>query len=233
MYDATCFYNFQMAMEDIHAHTYSILINDIIPSRAERDRLTNAITTMPVITKMTEYMHRCIASDAPLPERLLRMACVEGIFFSGCFCVIYWFQSRALMPALGHTNELIAIDEGLHTAFALYLYTLVKEKNKLSPGHVRGIFTEAVEIATEFINDALPTGLTEMNAALMTEYIQCQADNLVTLIDIDPIYNVKHNFPFMDQINFINRTNFFERRVSDYSKKQGRDESDYSVATEF
>jgi ribonucleotide reductase beta subunit family protein with ferritin-like domain len=216
--EAGYFYDFQIMMENIHAETYSNLLESIISSPTERDRLFNAIKTIPSVSKMSDYMMKTISSDAPFPKRLLRMACVEGIFFSGCFCAIYWLQSRGLMPALGQSNELISRDEGLHTMFALYLYTLLKPEYKLQPDEIVEIFVDAVEFASQFINEALPVDLPEMNSRLMLDYIKSQADILVSLIDHKPIYGVKHQFAFMDQINMDNVTNFFERRVTNYSK---------------
>ncbi len=233
MLEAGYFYDFQIAMENVHAHTYALLLDAIIPTKKERDRLMNAVATMPIITKMSDYMFKCIESDAPFAERLLRMACVEGIFFTGCFCAIYWLQNRGLMPALGHSNELIARDEALHTMFAMFLYTMQREDCKLNDDEVAKIVCEAVDLAKEFIREALPSGLSEMNSELMIPYIECQADNLVTLIDIQPIYGSKHDFHFMEQINLTNRTNFFERRVSEYSKAMHADTGDYSIATDF
>lgn len=231
--EAGYFYDFQIMMENVHAHTYSILLDAIIPGKAEKERLLNAIQTMPVIKKMSDYMFKCIQSDAPFAERLLRMACVEGIFFTGCFCAIYWLQNRGLMPALGHSNELIARDEALHTMFAMFIYTMLEQNFKLPCDRVYAIFREAVDLAKEFITEALPTGLSEMNANLMIPYIECQADNLITLIDFPPLYRSKHNFHFMEQINLTNRTNFFERRVSEYSKAQSADEGEFTIKTDF
>ena len=233
MQDASYFYNFQMMMEDIHAHMYSIILDAIVPDRTERDNLINASQTIPVISKMSDYMNRCISSGAPFAERLLRMACVEGIFFTGCFCAIYWLQSRGLMPALAHSNELISRDEALHTEFALHMYNMIEPEHRLSKLRIGVIFEEAVSIAAEFITDALPGGLQEMNAALMTDYIKCQADILLSLIGMPPQYNTKHQFHFMDQINMTNRTNFFERRVSEYSKVQGADTEEYHIDEDF
>lgn len=231
MQDAQYFYNFQISMEDIHAHTYSILLDAIIPRKEDRDRLINAAATVPSVKLMTEYMFKIIDSTEPLPKRLLMTACVEGIFFTGCFCIIYWLQNRGLMPALGHSNELIAKDESLHTYFSMYLYTLVKPQHKLAAAEIRDVFTEAVDIAIEFIKEALPQGMIGMNAELMIDYIKCQADNLASLIDLPVVYGTKHNFHFMDQINMTNRTNFFERRVSEYAKTQSVD--DGTIATDF
>jgi ribonucleotide reductase beta subunit family protein with ferritin-like domain len=231
--EATYFYDFQMMMENVHAQTYSLLLETIIPDSKERADLLNAIETIPVIAKMSQYMFKCIQSDAPLPERLLRMACVEGLFFTGCFCAIYWLQSRGLMPGLGMSNELIARDEGLHTMFAMFLYTLIEPQYKLNQAQVAAILTEAVDLAKEFILDALPNGLRSMNAQLMTDYIQCQADNLATLIDMNPIYGSTHDFPYMEQINLSNRTNFFERRVTEYGRKTEAEADDSAITDDF
>jgi ribonucleotide reductase beta subunit family protein with ferritin-like domain len=233
MLEAGYFYDFQIMMENTHAHMYSILLSEIIPSNAERNTLLNAITTMPIITKMSNYMMKCVKSTAPFAERLLRQACVEGIFFTGCFCAIYWLAQRGLMPGLSMSNEFIARDEALHTMFAMFLYTMLHKEHKLSPDRVRKIVQKAVKLAIEFIREALPTGLAGMNADLMIPFIENQADNLITLIDIPPMYNSKHDFHFMDQQNLTNRTNFFERRVSEYSKVQQADDDDFEIGTDF
>ncbi|QYB17442.1 ribonucleoside-diphosphate reductase small subunit [Pacmanvirus S19] len=225
------FYDFQTMIENIHAETYSILMDSIIPNQKEKTKLLNAVQTMPIIKKMSDYMFKCIDSTASLAERLLRMACVEGIFFTGCFCAIYWLQQRGLMPALSHSNEMIARDEALHTMFAMFMYTMIEKEFKLTNEQIKTIITEAVDLAKEFINEALPINLPGMNAVLMGEYIECQADNLVTLIDCEPIYGSKHEFGFMEQLNLTNRTNFFERRVSEYSKADKADSDE--IADDF
>jgi ribonucleotide reductase beta subunit family protein with ferritin-like domain len=222
------FYDFQIMMENIHAHTYSLQLDAIIPDSTERNNLLNAVTTMPIIKKMAEFMFKCIKSTAKFAERLLRMACVEGILFTGCFCAIYWLANRGLMPGLSHANELISRDEALHTIFALFIYWMLLDK--LSHDDVYAIISEAVELASEFIREALPNGLPEMNAGLMIDYIKSQADNLLTLIDVPKLYNTKHNFHFMEQINQTNRTNFFERRVSEYSRTKVSETKDYEIA---
>lgn len=222
--EAGYFYDYQVMMENVHAHTYSLLLDTIIPSQAERDMLLNAIKTMPIITEISEFIFRCINSDASFADRVLRMACIEGILFTGCFCAIYWLASRGLMPGLSLSNELISRDEGLHARFALHLYNMIDPDHKLERTEIVTIFTEAVDLSKKFIRTALPTRLPEMNAELMTEYIQCYADNLLTLIHQEPIYNSKNPFGFMEQINLTNRTNFFERRVSEYSKTQTTEE---------
>lgn len=212
------FYEYQVMIENVHAITYSMSLDSIVPEASERDRLLNAVKTIPIVGKMSQYMFRCIASNEPFAKRILRMACVEGVFFTGCFCIIYWLQSRGLMPGLGHANELIARDEGLHTVFALFLYDMIRPELKLSTEEVHQIFEEAVEIAVEFIRYALPEGMPEMNATLMTEYVKYCADNLIVMIGHPERYKAVNDFHFMDQINMKNRTNFFERRVGDYSK---------------
>ncbi len=231
--EAGYFYDFQIATENVHAHMYSLLLNEIIPSKQERDVLQNAIQTMPIIKKMSQYMFECIDSDAPFAERLLKMACVEGIFFTGCFCAIYWLQQRGLMPALGHSNELIARDEALHTMFAMFLYTMLKPEHQLSQEKIYSIFAEAVELASEFIREALPDGLIGMNADMMIDYIKSQADNLLTLIDLPALYEATHDFGFMTQQNLVNRTNFFERRVSEYARKESAALDAFEYATDF
>lgn len=233
MQDAKYFYNFQISMEDVHAHTYSLILDAIVPSESERVRLINAAHTVPAIARMTEYITECINSDAPFSERLLRMACVEGIFFSGCFCAIYWLTDDGLMPGLGHANELISRDEWLHTQFALYLYTLLNPEHKLSRARIYEVFRIAVEIAYEFIVDALPEDQPGMNAKMMKKYIESQADNLLTLISMPPMYKSVCPFDFMDRQNMTNRVNFFERRVSDYGQAMHTDESAYEIATVF
>jgi ribonucleotide reductase beta subunit family protein with ferritin-like domain len=161
------------------------------------------------------------------------MACVEGIFFSGCFCAIYWLANRGLMPGLAHSNELIARDEGLHTLFATILYNMIRPELKLSAAEATEIISEAVEISKEFINAALPIELPEMNSRLMSQYIETVADNLLALIKLPKVYNAKQPFKFMDQLNMIGKTNFFERYVSEYQKIPVADTDDFEVSENF
>jgi len=231
MQDAQYFYNFQTSTEDIHAYTYSVILDAIVPSEEERNRLINAAHSMPVIKQMTDYITECTNSDAPFSERLLRMACVEGIFFTGCFCAIYWLTDQGLMPGLGHANELISRDEWLHTQFALLLYSMLNNEHKLSRARIYEIFAEAVVIASDFTADALPEDLPEMNAGDMKKYIQSQADNVLALLGMEPLYNIKCPFEFMDRQNMANRVNFFDRRVSDYAQAVTPD--DGTTALEF
>jgi ribonucleotide reductase beta subunit family protein with ferritin-like domain len=230
IYEATRFYNAQVYIEDIHAHMYAILLETIIPDAEERTRIVDAVKNIPTIGEMTRFMTDTISADEPFPNRLLRMACVEGVFFTSCFCIIYWLQTKQLMPGLGHSNELIARDEMLHTTFALELYTMcdVKPDN----ASVYAIFDEAVKIAVAFARDAIQDGIPELNITLMEQYIKCCADNLLSMISVPPLYNTKNEFHFMDKINLKGRTNFFERRVSEYGKTQSSSGVD-EVDTDF
>lgn len=217
--EAECFYDLQMAMENVHAETYALQLDTIVSDPRRRDALLDALNTLPAIKSMTDWMFTCMNSNESFAKRVLRMACAEGVFFSGCFCAIYWLQNSAgLMPGLGHANELIARDEGLHTMFALFLYTMIEPDQRAAEHEVHEIFDAAVQIAKTFILDALPEPLPSMNAPMMSQYIEYVADNLLTLIDVKPLYRTKNPFIFMEQLNLENRTNFFERRVSEYSK---------------
>lgn len=227
------FYDAQVAMENVHAHMYSLLLDTIIPDASERSRLLNAASGIPTIKLMSEYMFKCINSEEPFAKRILRMVCVEGVFFTGCFCIIYWLTSHGLMPGLGQSNELIARDEALHATFALYLYDLIEPQSKLSHAEIYEIFEEAVEIAIKFVDYALPEPMPEMNKELMSTYIKCCADNLLALIDVPPRYKAKHEFHFMDQINMRNRAGFFERKVSEYGKPKSADKVRGEVNRDF
>lgn len=224
IYEAELFYDFQIAMENIHAEMYSLQLDAIIPDPKRREELLNGIENIPTIAKMGEWMKQCITSTESFPIRLLRMACVEGIFFTSCFCAIYWLKNLGLMPGLGMANEFIARDEGLHTLFALHLFKMVQRKYRPTDKQIKEIVEAAVKIAKEFTVAALPIDLPEMNARLMGNYIECSADNLLTIIDVEPIYKTKNPFAFSVQLNLTNRVNFFERRNSAYSKKRKVDE---------
>lgn len=231
--EAGYFYDFQIAMENVHAHMYSLLITELIPSQEERDTLINAVKTVPVIAKIAKYITDTVESDAPFAERLLRMACIEGILFQGCFCLIGWMSEDGRMPGLAQSNELIARDEALHTMFALFLYTLLEADHKLSHQRIKEIVCELVGIAGEFIDAAIPKPMAGMNASLMVRYIESQADNVVYLIDCPVIYGSKHNFHFMDKYNMLNQTNFFERRTTEYSAKKTADAGDGDFTMDF
>lgn len=233
MLEAEYFYDSQVAMENVHAHMYSLLLDTIIPDAGERARLLNAATGIPTIVQMSEYMFKCINSEEPFAARILRMVCVEGVFFTGCFCIIYWLTSHGLMPGLGQSNELIARDEALHATFAMYIYDLIEPQYKLSHSQIYAIFDEAVDIAVKFVDYALPEPMPEMNRDLMSTYVKCCADNLLALINVPPRYNAKHEFHFMDQINMRNRTGFFERKVSEYGKPKSSDKVRGEVNRDF
>lgn len=214
--EAKFFYGFQIAMENIHSETYSLLIDSFVKDKAEQHKLFNAIETIDAIKKKAEWALKWIESDS-FAERLIAFAAVEGIFFSGSFCSIFWLKKRGLMPGLSFSNELISRDEGLHCDFAVHLHNnhLV---NKVPEARIREIIESALEIEKEFITEALPVSLIGMNSALMSEYLEYVADRLMLDFKCKPIYGTKNPFDFMANIAFENKTNFFEKRVGDYSK---------------
>jgi ribonucleoside-diphosphate reductase subunit M2 len=214
--EARAFYGFQIAMENIHSQTYSLLIDSYIKDPIEKDRLFNAITHYPCIKKKAVWAQKWIHDNrSSFATRLVAFACVEGIFFSGAFCSIYWMKKRGLMPGLTFSNELISRDEALHTEFAVLLYSkLVK---KMGKARIHEIIKEAVEIETEFICEALPCRLIGMNSQMMTQYIQFVADRLALQLGYDKIYNVSNPFDWMELISLEGKTNFFEKKVGDYA----------------
>jgi ribonucleotide reductase beta subunit family protein with ferritin-like domain len=214
--EARAFYGFQIAMENIHSQTYSLLIETYIKNSEEKHRLFNALEYFPCIQKKGDWAQKWINDNrSSFATRLIAFACIEGIFFSGAFCSIYWLKKRGLMPGLTFSNELISRDEALHTEFAILLYKkLVK---KLPKTRIHEIIKEAVEIENEFICDALPCRLIGMNAGLMTQYIQFVADRLCLQLGYDKIYNVSNPFDFMELISLESKTNFFEKRVDAYA----------------
>lgn len=214
--EARCFYGFQIAIENIHSETYSLLIDTYIKDGAEKDKLFNAIETVPCVKQKAEWAMDWINDDAPFAHRLIAFAAVEGIFFSGSFCSIFWLKKRGLMPGLTFSNELISRDEGLHCDFACLLFKQLK--NKPSDDVVRKIITDAVAIEKEFITDALPVSLIGMNADLMAEYIEFVADRLLLALGVPKVYGTPNPFPWMDLISLQGKTNFFEKRVGDYKK---------------
>lgn len=214
--EAKCFYGFQIMMENIHSETYSLLIDTYIKDAVEKDRLLHALETVPCVTKKGEWAMKWIGSDT-FVERLIAFAAVEGIFFSGSFCSIFWLKKRGLMPGLSFSNELISRDEGLHCDFACLLYTDYI-KNKLPQERVQEIITNAVEIEKEFVTDALPVALIGMNAELMTQYIEFVADRLLVALGCAKVYNASNPFDFMEMISLQGKTNFFEKRVAEYQK---------------
>ena len=214
--EARAFYGFQIAMENIHSQVYSMLIDSYIKKDSEKDLLFNAIANYPCIKKKADWAQKWIKdSKSSFAQRLVAFACVEGIFFSGAFCSIFWMKKRGLMPGLTFSNELISRDEALHCEFAILLYS--KLNAKLSNNEIRDLISEAVNIETEFICEALPCRLIGMNSQLMTQYIQFVADRLSLQLGYDKIYNVANPFSWMEMISLDSKTNFFEKRVSEYA----------------
>ncbi len=214
--EARAFYGFQIAMENIHSHTYSLLIDSYITSEEEKTKLFKAITNYECIKKKAEWAQKWIHDNrSHFASRLVAFACVEGIFFSGAFCSIFWLKKRGLMPGLTFSNELISRDEALHCEFAVLLYS--KLVNKLSKKRIHEIIREAVDIETEFICNALPCRLIGMNSDLMTQYIKFVADRLCLQLGYEKIYSVQNPFEWMEMISLESKTNFFEKRVSEYA----------------
>ena len=214
--EAKFFYGFQIMMENIHSETYSLLIDTYVKDKVERNRLFNAIETFDAIKKKADWALRWIESPS-FAERLIAFAAVEGIFFSGAFCSIFWLKKRGLMPGLTFSNELISRDEGMHCDFAVHLHNhhLV---NKVPKERINQIITEALSIEREFITESLPADLIGMNSRLMAQYLEFVADRLLTELNCPKVYNSENPFDFMDMISLEGKTNFFEKRVSDYRK---------------
>jgi len=231
--EAKFFYGFQVAIENVHSETYSLLIDTYIKNTAEKARLFNAIDTIDCVKQKADWALRWIDKGS-FAERLVAFAAVEGIFFSGSFCSIYWLKKRGLMPGLTFSNELISRDEGLHCDFACLLYTkhLI---NKLPKQQVQDIITDAVDIEKQFVVDAIPVKLIGMNSDLMCQYIEFVADRLLVELGNDKVYNTTNPFDFMDMISIQGKTNFFEKRVGEYQKagvKNG-DSNSFSIDEDF
>ncbi|SIQ69523.1 ribonucleoside-diphosphate reductase beta chain [Pontibacter lucknowensis] len=224
--EARCFYGFQIMMENIHSETYSLLIDTYIKKQSEKDYLFNALETVPCVKKKGEWALKWINSEK-FVERLIAFAAVEGIFFSGSFCSIFWLKKRGLMPGLTFSNELISRDEGLHCDFACLLYSMLN--NKLPESRVHEIIRDAVEIEQEFVTDALPVDLIGMNAKLMSQYIEFVADRLLVSLGCSKIYNATNPFDFMEMISLQGKTNFFEKRVGEYQKAGVMGDKDKNV----
>ncbi len=214
--EAKMFYGFQIMMENIHSETYSLLIDTYIKDKQEQNKLFNAIETIPAIKKKAEWAIKWINSDS-FVERLIAFAAVEGIFFSGSFCSIFWLKKRGLMPGLTFSNELISRDEGMHCDFACHLYNQ-HINNKLSEEKIREIICGALEVEKEFILEALPVRLIGMNSDLMSQYLEFVADRLLVSLNCSKVYNVENPFDFMQNIALQGKTNFFEKRVAEYQK---------------
>jgi ribonucleoside-diphosphate reductase beta chain len=233
--EARFFYGFQIAVENIHSETYSLLIDTYIKDPIEKDRLLHAIDTVDCVKQKADWALRWI-SKGNFAERLVAFAAVEGIFFSGSFCSIFWLKKRGLMPGLSFSNELISRDEGLHCDFACMLYTkhLI---NKLPKKTVEKIITDAVAIEKEFVTDALPVNLIGMNAKLMQQYIEFVADRLLVELGNEKVYNATNPFDFMEMISLQGKTNFFEKRVGEYQKagvmNQNKEGNKFSLDADF
>ncbi len=232
--EARCFYGFQIAMENIHSETYSLLIDTYIKNDAEKTKLFNAIETLDCVKKKANWALKWIESAPSFAHRLVAFCAVEGIFFSGSFCSIFWLKERGLMPGLGHSNELISRDEGLHCQFACLLYSMLE--NKLSQEDIYSIICDAVECEKDFVRDSIPVALIGMNADLMCQYIEFVADRWIQSLGYPKVYNATNPFPFMESISMEGKTNFFERRVSEY-KKAGvgikKEEQQFGFTTDF
>jgi ribonucleoside-diphosphate reductase beta chain len=214
--EAKMFYGFQIMMENIHSETYSLLIDTYIKDKEEQNKLFNAIETFPAIKKKAEWAIKWINSDSFI-ERLIAFAAVEGIFFSGSFCSIFWLKKRGLMPGLTFSNELISRDEGMHCDFACHLYNYHIE-NKISESKIKEIICGALEIEKEFILEALPVRLIGMNSDLMLKYLEFVTDRLLDSLNCSKVYNSENPFDFMQNIALQGKTNFFEKRVAEYQK---------------
>jgi ribonucleotide reductase beta subunit family protein with ferritin-like domain len=225
------FYSFQNAMEGIHSETYSLLIDTYVKDEEEKAKLFDAITTVPCIGKKAEWALNWMGSDKSFATRLVAFACVEGIFFSGAFCSIFWLKKRGLLPGLTFSNELISRDEGLHTQFAVALFHTLE--NKIPEATVHEIVKHAVELEKEFICDALPCSLIGMNAKMMSQYIEFVADRLAVQLGTPKIYKAANPFDFMDLISLEGKTNFFEKKVSDYSRAIGTARDELRLDEEF
>ncbi len=231
--EARCFYGFQIMMENIHSETYALLIDAYIKDPAEKDRLFHAIDTVPAVKRKAEWALRWI-NNGSFAERLVAFAAVEGIFFSGSFCSIFWLKKRGLMPGLTFSNELISRDEGLHCEFACLLYSMLS--NKLSQEAVYSIIGNAVEIEKEFITEALPVKLIGMNADLMKQYIEFVADRWLDELGYPKMFLATNPFDFMEMISLQGKTNFFEKRVGDYQKSgvlAGKESQSFSLEEDF
>ena len=224
--EAKFFYGFQIAMENIHSETYSLLIDSYIKDEKEKLRLFNAIDTIPSVKKKADWALKWINDDMPFGIRVIGFAAVEGIFFSGSFCSIFWLKKRGLMPGLCHSNELISRDEGLHTRFAVLMYQNLQEKPESEK--VYEIIKEAVVAEKEFITESLPCALIGMNNNLMTQYIEYVADRLLLMLGLEKVYNSVNPFDWMELISVQGKTNFFEKRVGEYSNVSNPNSGDNS-----
>ena len=217
--EARCFYGFQMAMENVHSETYSLLIDTYIQDQAEKTHLLNAIDTIDCVGAKAQWALKHIGSESRFAERLVAFAAVEGIFFSGSFCAIFWLKKRGLCPGLTFSNELISRDEGLHTDFACLLYNK-HTYNKLPDARVQQIISDAVAIEKTFVCEALPVSLIGINQNSMSQYIEFVADRLLVALGVPKVWNAENPFEWMEMISLQGKTNFFEKRVGEYQKNK-------------
>ena len=232
--EAKFFYGFQIAVENIHSETYSLLIDTYVKDLKKKDKLFNAIETIPSVKKKADWALKWINDDySTFGTRVIAFAAVEGIFFSGSFCSIFWLKKRGLMPGLCHSNELISRDEGLHTEFAVLMYSMLKDKP--SKEIILEIIKEAVELEKEFITESLPCDLIGMNKELMKQYIEYVSDRLLLMLGLDKIFNVENPFEWMELISVQGKTNFFEKRVGEYANiaKSDNQENVFSTDADF
>jgi ribonucleoside-diphosphate reductase subunit M2 len=233
--EAKFFYGFQIAIENIHSETYSLLIDTYIKDVQEKTRLLNAIDTIPSVKKKADWAIKWINDESSsFGTRVIAFAAVEGIFFSGSFCSIFWLKKRGLMPGLCFSNELISRDEGLHTEFAVLMYSMLQDKP--TKEEVIQIIQEAVSIEKEFITESLPCSLIGMNETLMKQYIEYVADRLLQMLKIDPVYKTSNPFEWMELISIQGKTNFFEKRVGEYSNKANpgiEEELEFNMESDF
>lgn len=232
--EAKFFYGFQIMMENIHSETYSLLIDTYVKDEKEKDLLFNALENFPAIKKKADWALKWIESPS-FAERLIAFAAVEGIFFSGAFCSIFWLKKRGLMPGLTFSNELISRDEGMHCDYAVYLHNkhLI---NKVPKARITEILVNALDIEREFITESLPASLIGMNSKLMTQYLEFVTDRLLVELECDKVYNSTNPFDFMDMISLQGKTNFFEKRVAEYQKagvSNNKDKDDDSQKISF
>jgi len=232
--EAKFFYGFQIAVENIHSETYSLLIDTYVKDQKKKDKLFNAIDTIPSVKKKADWALKWINDDsATFGTRVIAFAAVEGIFFSGSFCSIFWLKKRGLMPGLCHSNELISRDEGLHTEFAVLMYSMLK--NKPSKEIILKIIQEAVELEKEFITESLPCDLIGMNKDLMKQYIEYVSDRLLLMLGLEKVYKVENPFEWMELIAVQGKTNFFEKRVGEYANIANSEKKDnvFSLDSDF
>jgi len=230
--EVRCFYNCQSFMEGIHSEMYSLLIDTLIDDNQEKMNLFNAINTVDCVKEKALWAEKWMQNDAPLGNKLVAFAAVEGIFFSTSFCAIFWLKKRGLMPGLCTSNEFISRDEGMHTKFACLLIGMLKECH-MRPDDVTitSIIKEAVSVEENFVNQALNVNLIGINATLMIQYLHCVADNLLYDLEVEQIYNTKNPFEWMDMISIEGKTNFFEKRVSEYQRPPAN--TGFLIATDF